>query len=252
MGAAVGTSLWQNWSGTEHADPARTVRPADAEELAAAVTAAASEGLRVKAVGAGHSFSGIAVADGVQIDMGGLDQVVAVEQRTGLVRWRPGCRCTGSTRSRRARARAGDHGRHRPADDRRGDLDRDARQRGAVRRDLDAGRALGWSSRTARSYVCRDASGRSCSQAARLGVGALGVITEVTLQCVPAFRLQAVERPEPLEAGWGTSTSWWRERPLRVLLVPAHRAGADEAEQALPDDGPRSAPTASCWWTTGS
>ena len=35
-------------------------------------------------------------------------------------------------------------------------------------------------------------------QAARVGLGALGVVTEVELQCVPAFRLQAVERPEPL------------------------------------------------------
>ena len=35
-------------------------------------------------------------------------------------------------------------------------------------------------------------------EAARVGLGALGVVTEVELQCVPAFRLHAVERPEPL------------------------------------------------------
>jgi FAD-linked oxidoreductase len=36
--------------------------------------------------------------------------------------------------------------------------------------------------------------------AARLGLGALGIITDITVNCVPAFKLRAVERPEPLEA----------------------------------------------------
>jgi FAD-linked oxidoreductase len=35
-------------------------------------------------------------------------------------------------------------------------------------------------------------------EAARLGLGALGVIVDVTLRCVPAFKLHAVEKPEPL------------------------------------------------------
>ena len=34
--------------------------------------------------------------------------------------------------------------------------------------------------------------------AVALGLGALGILVEVTLQCVPAFVLHAVERPEPL------------------------------------------------------
>src|SRR5690606_3912232 len=32
-----------------------------------------------------------------------------------------------------------------------------------------------------------------------LGLGALGIIVEVTLQCVPAFVLHAVDEPAPLE-----------------------------------------------------
>jgi FAD-linked oxidoreductase len=36
--------------------------------------------------------------------------------------------------------------------------------------------------------------------AARLGLGALGIIVDVTLQCVPAFLLHAEERPEPIDA----------------------------------------------------
>ncbi len=36
-------------------------------------------------------------------------------------------------------------------------------------------------------------------RAARVGLGALGVIAEVTLQCVPAFTLRGIDAPAPLE-----------------------------------------------------
>src|SRR5205085_420661 len=35
-------------------------------------------------------------------------------------------------------------------------------------------------------------------RAARVGLGSLGVIAEVTLRCVPAFTLHAVDAPAPL------------------------------------------------------
>jgi FAD-linked oxidoreductase len=55
--------------------------------------------------------------------------------------------------------------------------------------------------------VLADGSVVSCSAtsrpelftAARIGLGALGVITTVTLRCVPSFRLLADERPVPVE-----------------------------------------------------
>ena len=36
--------------------------------------------------------------------------------------------------------------------------------------------------------------------AVALGLGALGILVDVTIQCVPAFVLEAVERPEPLDS----------------------------------------------------
>jgi FAD-linked oxidoreductase len=55
--------------------------------------------------------------------------------------------------------------------------------------------------------VTADGSVRSCSRnedpdlfdAARVGVGALGILSTVTLQCVPAFRLHALEEPMKLD-----------------------------------------------------
>ncbi|GAA2133830.1 L-gulonolactone oxidase [Glycomyces algeriensis] len=197
----MGSSIWQNWSGTENADPARTVRPAGVGELAAAVTAAASDGLRVKAVGAGHSFSGIAVADGVQVDMRGLDQVVAVDPRSGLVTVEAGMPLWRLNQVLDA---------HGLALENMGDIDRQTIS-GAISTGThgtgDRYRGFAWQVKGLK-LVLADGSIVQCTEferpelfaAARLGLGAVGVIAEVTLQCVPAFRLKAVERPERLDA----------------------------------------------------
>ncbi len=47
--------------------PARVARPASVEELAAEVRGAAADGLRVKTVGTGHSFTSIAATDGLLV-----------------------------------------------------------------------------------------------------------------------------------------------------------------------------------------
>ena len=57
------------------------------------------------------------------------------------------------------------------------------------------------------TLVLADGSTLACSQesdpetfrAARVGLGALGAIAEVTLRCVPAFTLRGVDAPAPLE-----------------------------------------------------
>jgi L-gulonolactone oxidase len=57
------------------------------------------------------------------------------------------------------------------------------------------------------TFGSADGSGIECSEtrepevfhAARVGVGALGIVSEVTLQCVPAFNLRAVEMPERVD-----------------------------------------------------
>ncbi len=60
-------------------------------------------------------------------------------------------------------------------------------------------------------------------QAARVGLGAFGVVTAVTLQCEPVFGLHAEEAPMALDDGARRSRrAGGRHRPLRVLLVPAH------------------------------
>ncbi|MEU6859374.1 D-arabinono-1,4-lactone oxidase [Glycomyces sp. NPDC046736] len=195
------SARWQNWARTESADPVRVVRPEGVEELSAAVSAAAGEGLRVKAVGAGHSFNGVAVADGVQLDMSGLDQVVEVDPRSGLVTVEAGMRLWDLNRVLDA---------HGLALENMGDIDQQTIS-GAISTGThgtgDRYRGFAWQVKGLK-LVLADGSVVACTEferpelfaAARLGLGALGVIAEVTLQCVPAFRLKATERPERFDA----------------------------------------------------
>ena len=68
---------WTNWARTASATPRRRATPRDEAELASLVAGAAADGLRVRAVGAGHSFTPAAVTDGLLLD---LDRLSLVER----------------------------------------------------------------------------------------------------------------------------------------------------------------------------
>ena len=63
--------VWKNWTGDQGCAPAEMVRPTSEDELAHVVADAAARGLRVRAVGSGHSFTDIACTDGLLVDTWG-------------------------------------------------------------------------------------------------------------------------------------------------------------------------------------
>ena len=75
--AARSAPGWRNWGGTAACTPNRVRHPASAAEIADIVRETAARGGTVKTVGAGHSFSPIAVADDVQLDLSRLRGLVA-------------------------------------------------------------------------------------------------------------------------------------------------------------------------------
>ena len=77
---------------------------------------------------------------------------------------------------------------------------------------------------------------------ARVGLGALGILSTVTLQCVPAFHLHAVEEPMPVDDVLADFDGFMTlDRPLRVLLGAPHPLGADQAQQPHAASRPRPA-----------
>jgi len=187
---------WQNWAGNQSARPQRVITPRSAEEVAEAVKLATLDGLRVRMAGAGHSFTPVAVTDGVLLRPGGLRAVRTVDEAAGQVTVEAGCplRVLNEYLAGRGLALAnmgdiqeqtvagaiqtGTHG-----------TGRDLASIAAQVTALEMVRADG-------SIVTATAgSDPALLAAARVGLGALGVLTAVTFQAVPAFRLEAREEP---------------------------------------------------------
>jgi FAD-linked oxidoreductase len=179
--------------------PLRVERPDTAEAVQRAVQSATASGLRIKPVGSGHSFTGIAVAPGVLLDLTDLTGLVAADRETGRVTLRAG------TRLHRIPALLAPYG---LAMENLGDIDRQSIA-GAISTGTHgtgarfgglATQVVGVTMITAAGEFLRIDEQRNSEMlpAAALGLGALGIIVEITLQCVPAFVMQAVDEPAPL------------------------------------------------------
>ena len=158
-------------------------------------------------MGAGHSFTAIAATDGVHLDVAGIDGVLAVD----------GNRVTlgAGTNLYQLPALLEPHG---LALANMGDIDRQTIAGATSTGTHGTGAAFGGLATQIRAVTLVTASGdvvrvsetenAELRSAAFLGLGALGVLVDATLECVPAFLLHALERPEPIE----TVLAEWSER----------------------------------------
>ncbi|MEU8530712.1 MULTISPECIES: D-arabinono-1,4-lactone oxidase [Streptomyces] len=198
------SSVWRNWAGNEEARPQRVLRPASTEDVAAAVKDAVRDGLRVKPVGSGHSFSGAAVAPDVQLRLDLLDGVSEIDAETGLVTVEAGMPLWKLNPLLAA---------HGLALENMGDIDRQTVSGAISTGTHGSGVRFGGIATQVRALelVLADGSVATCSPterpelfaAARVGLGALGVLTRVTLQCVPLFALHARDTAMPVEETLG-------------------------------------------------
>ena len=191
---------FRNWSGDLVSRPAVRLAPGTAEETAEAVARAAVRGLPVKAVGAGHSFNASAGTDGVQISTDRLDAVVSIDHERSRAVVGAGIRLSDLNRELAAAGLALPN---------LGDVDRQSAAGAAATGTHGTGARLAGLASAVVGMQIIDGSGEliRCDhqrrpdllRVARVGVGALGIVTEMTLQCVPAFDLHAVETVEPLD-----------------------------------------------------
>lgn len=190
---------WQNWGRTERIRPQTVECPSTIEAVRRAVRAAAERGRAVKAVGAGHSFTGIAVAPGTLLELTELTGLVSVDRERSRVRLLAG------TRLHRIPALLAPYG---LAMENLGDIDRQSIAGAISTGTHGTGARFGGIATQIVGVTLVTGDGELLSidedhepellPAVALGLGALGILVDVTVQCVPAFVLQAVERPEPL------------------------------------------------------
>jgi len=199
----TGTGSWRSWSGLTTAVPTQQLTPADAGEVADAVVAARAHGLRVKMVGSGHSFTDIALTDGLLLRPDRLVGVQSVDREAMTVTVLAG------TPLHVLNDRLHGLG---LALHNLGDVDRQT-VAGAIATGTHGtgGRQASLSAQVAALEVVTGdgslvharsdgtAEEAALLAAARVGLGALGIVTAVTFRVEPAFTLRAVEEPMP----WG-------------------------------------------------
>jgi L-gulono-1,4-lactone dehydrogenase len=203
---------WRNWGGNVVARPAREVTPASTEELAAAIRRAAEDGLKVKAVGTGHSFTSLAATDGVLIRPQLLTGIRSIDREAMTVTVEAG---TPLKRLNMALAReglslanmgdimeqtvsgatsTGTHG-----------TGRDSASIAAQIRGLELVTADG------SVLTCSEKENPEVFAAARIGLGALGVVTAITFAVEPIFLLTAREEPMPFDRVLAEFDELWAE-----------------------------------------
>ena len=189
-----------NWAGNQRWLAAERAVPGSTDEVAATVRRAADTGGRVKAIGAGHSFTAAASTDGVQVSLDGMARVLDVDRDRGRVRVEAGIRLHALNTALAAAGLALPN---------LGDIDRQSIAGAIATATHGTGLGLGNLATTVVGMeivtgtgdVVRvdEQSDPELLRVARVGLGALGIVTEVTLQCVPAFNLHARETIEVLD-----------------------------------------------------
>jgi L-gulonolactone oxidase len=230
---------WRNWAGNQSATPAAVARPTSIDEVAAAVRDAVATGRRVKAVGSGHSFTDIAVADGVRMDLSDMPGTIAVDRNARLVTVPAGMPLRALNDALAA------HGLAMPN---LGDIDAQTIAGAISTGTHGTGAAYGCLSTFVAGLTLVTGAGEviRCSAdehpdifaAAQVGLGALGIITDVTLRCADAFVLHADERPLPLDAvladldahiaGNDHFEFYWLPYTERTLTKRNNRVAADD------------------------
>ncbi|GJF31928.1 FAD-linked oxidoreductase [Kitasatospora sp. NE20-6] len=199
-GTTPGT--WSNWAGNQSARPARVAVPSSAEEIGETVRRAAERGQRVKAVGSGHSFTAIASAgDAVLVRPDALTAVRELDREAGTVTVESGLTLD---RLNRLLAAAG------LSLTNMGDIEVQTVAGATSTGTHGTGRESGSLAAQIRALeiVLADGSVQHCSptenpelfHGARLGLGALGVVSAITFGVEPAFLLTAHEKPMTFDA----------------------------------------------------
>jgi L-gulono-1,4-lactone dehydrogenase len=196
---------WRNWGRTQSCNPVSRSRPRSEDEIRGVIAKAAAAGRRVKVVGAGHSFTDIACTDGVLVSLDRYKRVLDVDREAGTVTVEAGISIK---RLNEELAQAG------LAMSNLGDIAYQSIAGAISTATHGTGIRLGNLATfvTHLTLVCADGSTLRCSpeaderlfRAAQVGLGALGVISTVTLKCEPAFNLHAREEGADLDEVLGS------------------------------------------------
>lgn len=235
-------STWTNWAQSVEANPSTIAHPANTAEVVVLVRKAVAAGKHAKAIGAGHSFTAIGVTDGVLIHLDRMKSVLGWDKAAGRVRVQAGISLHDLSPILKG---------HGLAFPNLGDIDPQS-VAGAVSTGTHgtgsrlhgiANAVVGVQLVTASGDILEIDEQHELFGASRVTLGALGIVTEVTLQCVPAFLLHAREEPMALAEVFGRLDElvedndhfefYWYPHTEKALVKCNNRVVAGTARQPL-------------------
>lgn len=181
---------WSNWAGNVHATPRRLEKPRSEAELVDVVRRAAAEGLRVRAIGGSHSFTPTAASNDVMVSLDDHAGLESMDKERGLFTVRAGTRLFDLNRILHAEGFAQEN---------MGDINHQSIAGAISTGTHGTGAAFGGISTQVQALRLIDGQGEvrtidasdpDALSAARVGLGALGLISAVTLKAIPAYNLR--------------------------------------------------------------
>lgn len=212
-----GHLVWRNWSGIQYSYPQLRMAPTSEEQLAQMLSSAP---VPVRAVGAGHSFMPLVPTDGTLITLDEISGLVSVDGDEAVVRTGTRLGDLGPALAAKGRAMA-----NLPDINKQslgGALGTATHGTGeklhALHGDVTALRLV-----TAKGDIldCSATKNLDLFNAARVSLGSLGVITQVTLKTVPARRVHRRVWLESFEEALSKAEERWKKhRNFEFYVVP--------------------------------
>ncbi|RUS20932.1 D-arabinono-1,4-lactone oxidase-domain-containing protein [Endogone sp. FLAS-F59071] len=218
--------VFQNWAKTFSCTPELYFEPTSEEQIVKILELAQRTGKLVKAVGAGHSPSDLACTNGFMVKLDRLNQLLAVDIRAHTATVQAGMTL---------------HELHRVLAENGLALS----NLGSVSDQTVAGvmatatHGTGANFKSLSTMVglilhCTPTQNPDIFRAAQCSLGALGIITRMTLQCEPSFRLEAIQEPVPLATTLSTMSAiihsaehvrlWWFPHTDMTVVWRANRS----------------------------
>ena len=199
--SSIRRGTWTNWAGNQSSRPQWVNEPASESDVADIVARASKSKRTVKAVGAGHSFTATALTNGHLLNMKHLNKIIHVDREKNQVTVEAGIHISELNEQLfelgYAMPNLGDIAYQTIS----GAIATSTHGTGAKISGIAAQVA---SLRLVNGFgEIIDVNSLQNSEllnVVRVGVGALGIVTQVTLNVVPAFRLRAVEGAQKLDA----------------------------------------------------
>ena len=186
-----------NWSGSVKSSPQSIEKPSSESEIISLIEKASTEGKTIRPVGSGHSFTPLVQTNDIIVSLDNWQGLISVDKENYTATAKSG------TKIHQFSDLAFSHG---LAQENLGDIDQQSIAGALSTGTHGTGISFGTLSTQLTEIklingkgefiVCSESNNREIFKAAQIGLGSLGIITEMSFRLVPAYKLKYVGQKE--------------------------------------------------------